>query len=74
MATDAHVINTRTIKVRIEADQQLSEKLAGQFVQMLERLGYEVIEWSRAFPLREDPERARSYVSALPGDKESEEK
>lgn len=74
--TDTRAMHSRTIKIRVEAEKNLSEKLAEQLVKILEKLGYEVIEWSRAFPTRDDETRARSYVAALPkaAETESEEK
>lgn len=54
------------VKIRVEAKTRESEKMATVIVEVLEKLGYEVIEWSRPFPMRPpDETRARTYVGAI---------
>lgn len=57
----------RTLKIRVEAQEKESADIAGVVVDSLEKQGYEVLEWSRPFPLRMDPESGicRSYITAV---------
>lgn len=54
------------VKIRVEGKPEESEKMTTVIVELLEKLGYEVIEWTRPFPMRPpDDKRARSYVGAI---------
>jgi len=57
----------QTTKVRVEAQSEESEKVAGLVADVLEKNNYEVLEWSRPFPIRTDIESGlcRSYVTAV---------
>ena len=58
--------NIRNVKIRVESDQGDSEPLTERIVDILEEAGYEVIEWTKPFPVRADPTRERVFLGAVP--------
>ena len=56
----------RNVKIRVESDQGDSEPLTEKIVDILEEAGYEVIEWTKPFPVRADPSRERIFLGAIP--------
>lgn len=57
----------KRLKIRVETREEDCEKITGVLVEVLEHLKFEIIEWSRPFILREQPESgiARSYITAV---------
>lgn len=55
------------LKIRVEYSQEDNEKIAGKVVSLLEHIGFEVHEWTRPFPIKENPDSgiARSYITAV---------
>lgn len=55
------------LKIRVEYTAEDNEAVAGAVVSLLEHLHFEVLEWSRPFPIRQDPESGlmRSYITAV---------
>lgn len=57
----------RTVRLRVIAASEIVEELADQLSQCLEACGYEVLEVSRSYPLREPEEdKSRVYITAIP--------
>lgn len=54
------------IRIRLIADVNRVEELAGQLVETLERNRCEVLEWTNPYPCRSPEEtKARVYISAV---------
>lgn len=55
------------LKIRVEYCQEDNERIAGKVVGLLEHIGFEVHEWTRPFPIKENPNSgiARSYITAI---------
>ncbi len=64
--------NIRNVKIRVESDQGDSEPLTERIVDLLEAAGYEVIEWTKPFPVRADPSRERVFLGAIPAKERGE--
>lgn len=61
MANSDNVVNVRLIAI-----PQLVTAMADKVTELLEGQGYEVIEQSRAYPMREPEEgKSRVYVTAI---------
>jgi len=57
------VANDRVVKFRVQAVDP--EPIAQQMVEALEGMGLEVIEWSKVYPVREDPNLNRIFITAI---------
>ena len=59
--------NYNRLKIRVEYREEENEKITGAVVSLLEHLRFEVLEWSRPFPIRQDPGSgmARAYITAV---------
>lgn len=67
----AERITLKNVKIRVETELGGSEELAGRISDLLESLGYEVIEWSRPFQMHQPDEgRERTFVGAIPKSRE----
>lgn len=54
------------IRIRLIADANRVEELAGQMVETLERNGCEVLEWTNPYPCRAPEEtKGRVYIAAV---------
>lgn len=55
------------LKVRVEYMEEENEQVTGTIVSLLEKMHFEVLEWSRPFPIKQDPESGmtRSYITAV---------
>ena len=57
------VSNERVVKIRVQSTQP--EMLCGAIIRLLEQGGYETIEWSKEYPVKDDPEVKRVFLTAI---------
>lgn len=61
------ITQNTAIRVRVIAANETVESLAEDIAHAIEAVGYEVIEVSRSYPLREPEEnKSRVYITAIP--------
>lgn len=57
---------TNLVKIRLIAEGERVEELAGRITKTLEEAGCEVIEWTSPYPCRApDENKSRVYISAV---------
>lgn len=57
------VANDRVVKIRVQSTQP--DPLCGVIIGLLEKDGYETIEWSKEYPTKEDPNVKRVFLTAI---------
>lgn len=57
------VSNDRVVKIRVQGTKP--ETICRAVIHLLEVGGYEMIEWSKEYPTKEDPDVKRVFLTAI---------
>lgn len=57
------VSNDRVVKIRVQGVKPTP--LSGAIIRLLEQGGYETIEWSKEYAVKEDPNVKRVFLTAI---------